>query len=240
MGGVWLPFASVSGMAVLCAGAFLWLDLPSQQAAREPTPLGSVFRVPDVLSCSLAVVTVAATLAMLEPVLSLFLSSAIALGPARVGLVFGAGAVASAVLHPIYGRMVDRVDSRRLTLIGLAATGLVLPLVSRAWSFESAVLLFVVQAGMTSLVITPSLTFMAEATSEAGVGSFGVAYGLYNVAWGVGLLGGPALGGYLYERLGFPVMALWWAPSVLVVTGLIGARLSRAKSRPSTALVGDG
>ena len=54
-----------------------------------------------------------------------------------------------------------------------------------------------------ALVITPSLAYMAEATSDAGVGSFGVAYGLYNVAWGVGLLGGPALGGFLFERMGF-------------------------------------
>ena len=49
-----------------------------------------------------------------------------------------------------------------------------------------------VQIAALSLVVTPSLAYMAEATSDAGVGSFGVAYGLYNVAWGVGLLAGPA------------------------------------------------
>ena len=51
--------------------------------------------------------------------------------------------------------------------------------------------------------VTPSLTYMAEATSEAGSQSFGVAYGLYNFAWAIGLLIGPALGGFLYERIGF-------------------------------------
>ena len=40
-------------------------------------------------------------------------------------------------------------------------------------------------------------------TTDAGVRSFGVAYGLYNLAWGAGLLGGPALGGFLFERMGF-------------------------------------
>jgi MFS family permease len=58
---------------------------------------------------------------------------------------------------------------------------------------------------------------MADATSEAGDGSFGVAYGLYNMAWGAGLLGGPALGGFLFERMGFAQLALAWGPSLVVV-----------------------
>jgi MFS family permease len=72
---------------------------------------------------------------------------------------------------------------------------------------------------------------MGEATSDAGIGSFGVSYGLYNMAWGVGLLGGPALGGFLFERLGFVRLSLAWAPVVIVVTLL----LARAGRRPSTA-----
>ena len=63
-------------------------------------------------------------------------------------------------------------------------------------------LIFVAVDAIVPLVITPSLAYMAEATSSAGVGSFGVGYGLYNMAWGVGLLGGPALGGFLFERVG--------------------------------------
>ena len=69
-----------------------------------------------------------------------------------------------------------------------------------------------------ALVITPSLAYMAEATSSAGVGSFGVGYGLYNMAWGAGLLGGPALAGFLYERIGFRRLTLAWAPGLLLVT----------------------
>jgi len=62
---------------------------------------------------------------------------------------------------------------------------------------------------------------MGEATSGAGLGSFGVAYGLYNVAWGVGMLAGPALGGLLFERVGFQQLPLWWSPAVLLLTGLV-------------------
>src|SRR5207247_5151503 len=106
-------------------------------------------------------------------------------------------------------------------MLGLTLSACVMPLLSRAWNFQSAVAVFVLQAAVGSLAITPSLAYMAEATSEAGIGSFGVSYGLYNVAWGVGLLTGPALGGFLFERIGFTRLTLMWAPSVLSMTFLL-------------------
>jgi len=69
---------------------------------------------------------------------------------------------------------------------------------------------------------------MAEATSNAGAGSFGVGYGLYNMAWGAGLLGGPALSGFMFERMGFGWLMLMWAPLLMVVTW----RLGRVQSPP--------
>jgi len=77
-------------------------------------------------------------------------------------------------------------------------------------------------------VIAPSLAFMAEAVSGAGVGSFGVGYGLYNMAWGAGLLGGPAIAGFVFERAGFARLTLLWAPALIVVTLL----LARVQSAP--------
>jgi MFS family permease len=105
-----------------------------------------------------------------------------------------------------------------------------LALLGQTWSFESTIWLYVLAAATVALVITPSLVYMAEATSEAGIGSFGVAYGLYNVAWGAGLLAGPAVGGFLYERMGFSKLSLVWAPLPIVVTWLL-ARVQSQRSR---------
>ena len=58
-------------------------------------------------------------------------------------------------------------------MIGLVLAACNLPLLARAWSFESAIAFYAVQAAMIALVITPSLAYMAEATTAAGVGSFG-------------------------------------------------------------------
>ena len=130
------------------------------------------------------------TIAMMEPVLSLFLSSAVGLGPARSAWS-GGGAIVATVLHPVFGRVADRVGGRRLTLGGLAAIGVVMPLCSRISSFESGVGIYVVAAVAIATFVTPSLTYMAEATSEAASQSFGVAYGS-TFAWSIGLLIGPA------------------------------------------------
>jgi len=55
-----------------------------------------------------------------------------------------------------------------------------------------------------------------------------VSYGLYNMAWGAGLLAGPALGGFLFERVGFAMLALVWAPAIVAVTLLL-ARAGQRK-----------
>jgi predicted MFS family arabinose efflux permease len=135
--------------------------------------------------------------------------------------VFGCGAVASTILHPIYGRLAGRWGGRRRLMTGLLLVACVLPLLSITISYPVTVAFFVLNMMCMAMVITPSLTFMAEAVARAGAGSFGVGYGLYNMAWGAGLLGGPALGGFLYERMGFARLTLIWAPPLLVVTWLL-------------------
>jgi multidrug resistance protein len=219
LGGLRLPFLAVAGMSTAAAVATFWLSPPPTQTRRERVPVLAVLRVPAVGACTAAVILAAATVSMLEPVLGLHLQR-LGLNPGRIGLVFGCAAVASATLHPVYGRLSDRFGARRLTLWGLVVSACVMPLMGFIVDFASAIPIFVVQTAALALVIAPSLAYMGEATSNAGLGSFGVAYGLYNVAWGVGLLGGPALGGFLFERVGFQGLALWWAPAVLLLTGL--------------------
>ena len=229
IGGIRMPFLFVTAMSAAAAGGFMWLRVPPTHATREIVPIRTVIGTPAIASCAIAVIAVAATLSMLEPVMALHLSTRLGVGPARIGLVFGVAAVATTILNPIYGRLADRWGARRLTLIGLVLEASVLPLLSHAWSFESAVGLNVLHASMAALAITPSLAYMGEATSDAGIGSFGVSYGLYNMAWGAGLLGGPALGGFLFERIGFGRLALVWAPVMIAVTLLI-ARAGRRSS----------
>ena len=231
LGGMRLPFLTVALLAAICATGFVWLRLPAQRAEREVVRIRTVLRVPAIASCAVAVVAASASISMLEPVLPLFLTARLGIGPARIGFVFGAGALVSSALHPIYGRLTDRWGGRRLTIVGLVLAAGALPLLSRAWSFESSVGLYALEGAMVALIITPSLAYMAQATSEAGIGSFGVSYGLYNVAWGAGMLVGPALGGFLLDRIGFARLTWLWAPSVMSIAAVLA--LAGRPARPA-------
>lgn len=174
--------------------------------------------------CALVVIAGASTISMLEPVIPLVLKMRFDLGPAAVGTLFGIAAVASTTMHPIYGRLSDRWGGRRLMLIGLVASALVLPLLNLATGFQSAALTMVPMWMVFSMIITPSLTYVAEVASTAGFESYGVVYGVYNVAWAVGLMAGPAIGGFLLERVGFGPLTIGWS-LLLLVTGLVLARI---------------
>ena len=234
IGGVRLPFVIVAVMAASAALAALCVKLPPHRADSASVSVLAVVRSPSVGACVAAVVTVAATISMLEPVLSLHLAT-IGINPARIGAVFGVAALATTMMHPVYGWLADRWGARRLTLWGLALTGCALPLLGGVVGFGSGVALFVVLACMVAMVITPSLAYMADATSAAGVGSFGVAYGLYNVAWALGLLAGPAIGGFLFERIGFSRLAFWWAPAVVLIAALLAQVSARGHAEPRTS-----
>jgi len=237
-GGMRLPFIAVAAMAAVAVVMFLWLDIPKRQSTGEIVPIAMVVRVPAIAACAIAVVAISATLSMLEPVLALHLS-VLGVNPARIGLIYGAAAVVTTACHPLSGRLADRWGARQVTMAGLLLSACMLPVLGHAWSFQSAVGLFVLQAAAATLVITPSLAYMGEATTDAGVSSFGVSYGLYNLAWGAGLLGGPALGGFVFEQVGFQRLALLWAPPVALVTIVLAGLRSRTPKN-SVHLQADG
>ena len=64
--------------------------------------------------CAVTVIAAAGTISMMEPVLALHLQS-LGMDPAGRTL-FGIGAVASAIAHPVIGRLTDRLGAGRLML----------------------------------------------------------------------------------------------------------------------------
>lgn len=225
-GGPTVPYLVVAALSLVAAAGFLLLDFSARPQASESVSLRQVLSVRAVAVCASAVVLGGGTLAMLEPVLSLFLGNDLGLSPARVGLVFGSGAVVSALLHPLFGRVADRTGGRRLMLVGLVGIALLMPLLTRITGFPSAVAAHVCFTLAVAMMVTPSLAYMADAMTAAGVQSFGIAYGVYNFAWALGLLLGPAIGGAAYERAGFTPLVLTWAALLLPLT-LVIARAGR-------------
>lgn len=233
-GGVALPFEFVAVLALICAAGFALLR-PQTRSERTTRPsIWSIVRVPPVASCAVAVVLAAATIAMLEPVLPLFFDKRLGFTPAQIGLLFGIAAVASTLMPLVYGPLIHRWGARRLTLGGIMLMAAWLPMMTTASGFSSAVALIVMQWIAIALFVTPSLAYMAEVTAFAGGDAYGVGYGMYNAAWGVGLLGGPALGGWLFDRVGFAALATGWAIVTIVATTILSRVRFPVRLKPDT------
>jgi MFS family permease len=215
----------VAALSLVCAAGFALLRPPPRGDRSRRFSIWSVVRVRSVALCAAAIVLTGSTIAMLEPVLPLFFDRHLGLRPSQIGLLFGIAAVASTLMPLVYGPMIHRWGARRLTLTGLVLSAAWLPMMATASSFATALALIVVQWIAIALIVTPSLAYMAEVTAFAGGDAFGIGYGIYNTAWGVGLLGGPALGGWLFDRVGFGALATGWA----IVT--MGATLALAGLR---------
>ena len=233
VGGIAVPFAFVAVVALVCAAGFLVIRPVVKVRAPEAQSIWAVVRVPAVALCGAIVVVAGGTIAMLEPVLPLFFSRHLGLNPARIGLLFGAGAVASAVMPFIYGPMTDRWGGRKLTLVGMALTAAWMPMLATISSFERALVIIVIQWLAIALIVTPSLAYMAEVTSFADRDVYGIGYGVFNTAWGVGLLAGPAAGGWLFERIGFSLLIIGWSAAVLVAVPLFWRVQSGVLEGPS-------
>jgi MFS transporter, DHA1 family, solute carrier family 18 (vesicular amine transporter), member 1/2 len=219
-GGIALPFQFVAVLALVAAAGFVLLRPPIRDRAADPAPVSilRVARVRPVALCAAIVVVSSATIAMLEPVLPLFFDRRLGFSPSQVGLLFGTAAIASIVMPLVYGPMIHRRGARQLTLTGLVLAALWMPVMVTASSFPAALAIIVVQWMAFALFVTPSLAYMAEVTAFAGGDAYGIGYGIYNTAWGVGLLAGPALGGWLFDRVGFATLMSSWAIVVAVLT----------------------
>jgi multidrug resistance protein len=217
-GGVALPFQFVSALALICSIGFAMLQ-PQPVSNRSKGPsTWSVVRVPSVAFCAAVVVLTSATVTMLEPVLPLFFDRELGLTPGQIGLLFGTAAVASTLMPLVIGPIIERWGAGKLTMAGLALSAGWMPMLATASNFTTALALMVVQWVAIALIITPSLTYMAEVTAFAEGDAYGVGYGIYNTAWGIGILVGPSLGGWLLEQVGFDTLTRSWAIALIVAT----------------------
>ena len=222
MGGMALPFVALAVVSLLCAVGFASIRL-APAAAKPPAPSAwSVIQSPPVAVCAAYVVIMGATLAMLEPVLPLFFNTRLGLSPSQIGLLFGAAAVALIVMPIVYGPLVGRWGSRRLVRLGLILMAIWLPMLALAVGLKSALALMVIEWMIVPLAMTPSLAYMADVTSIGGADAYGVGYGVYNTAWAIGLLIGPALGGFAFDRVGFAALLVVWASAAILLTVVLG------------------
>jgi predicted MFS family arabinose efflux permease len=232
IGGIELPFLFVAVLSFACAAGFLLIHIAPGTERHTPSAW-TVLAIPAVAECSAYVVVIGATLAMLEPVLPLFFSRRLGMSAPQIGMLFGAAGAVLIVMPIVYGPLVGRWGSRRLVRLGIVLMCAWLPMLAAAAGVRSALLLMMIEWTIVPLAVTPSLAYMADVTSIDGVDAYGVGYGVYNTAWALGLLVGPATGGFVFERAGLFALLAAWSVAAIVATIMLGRVHGRVQLKSS-------
>ena len=181
----------------------------------------TLFRQPG-LRAALIVSLLVATVMMATLVVGpYYLSHDLALDPATVGLMIGAGPLVSATAATPAGRAVDRFGAAAMTAagLGLALTGALglaaSPLLPGVFSYLAA--LAVLTGGYSLFQTANNAAVMRDVAAERR----GVVAGLLNLSRNLGLIAGASAMGALYAGFGM-------STAFLAAAGLIAAALGVA------------
>lgn len=197
------PFLSAAALAVLDGFGRILLIMPKAPPEESSLPARRILKLRGVVEILVIVVLGASGLTLLEAHLPLHLASQLALSPIVIGLLFAVATLAFGIASPIVGALSDKCGRLRIAYLGLFLSGLFLPLVILQ---DSLVWGFVTMAGMgvsLGIAITPTMPALADVIDrEGGNGSYGVPTSLFNMAWAIGMIGGPVAGTVLAPALG--------------------------------------
>jgi MFS family permease len=170
---------------------------------------GEVLRDKTVLAIVLIVVIWGVGFGIIEPAYPLYLSEDFSATASMIGVFFTAMSIPSVLSQPFFGRLSDKIGRKRIVITASLLFSMLFSLMAMVDSFS---LLLAVSAllGMSSgMLWAPSLPLMIESmTRRLGKGSAGIANGLYNSAWALGLAGGPLIFGLLVEPIGLEPISL--------------------------------
>jgi MFS family permease len=199
------PFLLGAGLVALDGAGRAFL-LPEAEALRGPRlPFRQLLSNPVICLFAGAMALGSCLWALLESTLPLDMDQRLALSPSRIGLGFAAAALAHTFTSPLMGRLSDRIGRVKVLRAGLVLALLLLPLpalLPKAWM----VVLAMMGLGSTaSFIMSPCSPAVADQVERLGSQSFASAFSILNLAYSVGMMVGPLVGGALVQGLGLPL-----------------------------------
>lgn len=175
----------------------------------------------------------AALWALLESTLPLHLDAALGMRASEIGVLFAAAALTHTLTSPLMGRLSDRFGRLRILRIGFVLAALLLPLPAFL-ATKASVAVSMAALGVTaSFVLSPVSPGLADAVEAMGTRSFGSVFSLVNVAYSVGMMGGPLVGSALVEAAG--IRGALAATGALFALYVVPLALLPPLKRPSAA-----
>ena len=191
-------FGSLNLALLLAAACGVGLFVCAEARAASPLIRLAMFR-DHVLSASLAMSALVSTVMMATLVVGPFyLSSALGLDAARVGLVLSVGPLIAALTGVPAGRMADRFGAQRMTfigLIGMAAGSLILSLMPATPGIVGYIIpIVIITAGYGLFQTANNTAVMTDIRPDQR----GVISGLLNLSRNLGLITGASVMGAVF------------------------------------------
>jgi len=205
------PFLLVAVICVV-AGLFALVSRELKRLAPRGSEEGYgrmarvVLAYPGIALTLVIVMMGTVSLGVLEPLFPVYLEENLGLGSTAIGLLFALTVLAYTVSSPLVGKLSDRIGKRGLMAWGLLSTAVAAPLLVFAGNLALIALLFAVCGVTIALFETPTLPLIADRIGGGEEGeAYGTAFGLFNMAWAIGYMLGPAAGGFLAQKHGLPI-----------------------------------
>lgn len=233
VGGEWTLVYRFETMVALVTAVLVWVfvRLPSEPGGTRPSlrSLGTVPRWGYLL----------ATYGGFGLAMSLFVNFFVArleedsgYTPATTGLIFATFGVASIFGGPLYAALSDRVGRSRAMQVGFAAmagASLLLLVGSGVWPWLAAALFGLAFAGVPA----NTATYLRDHLSAR---EFGSGFGVVTLAFGVGQLLAPQIGGWLGDTLSSFTIVFVLAAIVAAVSAVGSGRLYTTAGAASPGL----
>lgn len=222
------PFLLAAGIALLDGVLRIVLVKGSPRVTDDPAGPLTVLRVPGSFSIVIAVAVGAAVLSGVEPVLPVHLGAS----SLTIGLLFGLASLAAMIANPLVGRYVTTAPPQLLLgggVVAVAAALIVIGFATQLWHTSVGMILLGISS---ALLLAPATTMIGEQGLRSTPPTLGGSYALYNLAYAVGLAGGPLLTGFGVQQVGFTNAMILTA----IVFAVLGAgSLVRLPSRSAAA-----
>ncbi|CAG8507133.1 11443_t:CDS:2 [Scutellospora calospora] len=179
-----------------------YCEVEPSYSSSNPLSIWNLIKDWEVISICLTLSIVASAFSAIEPTFPIYLREEFNADPSEIGLVY-ITVVIPTFASPLIGYLSYYVGQRRLCGIGILWISVALPLIALPNNLWLEVIPLFFFGATYSIISTPSLPLLAERVKEMGGGAYGQVYGLWNMAYSLGMFIGPAIAGVLMEYYRF-------------------------------------
>jgi MFS family permease len=208
------PFLINAALALVCSiAAFLFLTRQGTATPGKKAGYGELLRQKALLIACLAIFCSCACFGIMELLLPLRLDR---LGYVKlsIGMLFGVFSVVYVASQPLISRWIDRRGGYEPIYAGSLGLALMMVLVVHGARFTTLSVMMALTGVFSGALFLASMFVVGKSSKE---GQRGSAYAIWNLAFSLGYLVGPTVGGNLSSQFGLP--AAFYAFACLLLAG---------------------